>query len=182
MSRVCVKWNLSTCFLRWSYVRTSDSKIVKRLRRWRCDPDGMTYFTFHKRDFFQFSFSHTCTSRSWLAMLHRSLPMGFLFQTLYNIAGSSLRFTLYINLLFFGTHDLQTRLSNKDLARNAWNRHWGISMAGTARDLITPYETYDFLELGNILWHLPKAWLPIFFFNLRTFATSTSLLLFLRFL
>ena len=104
--------------------------------------DGRLHTSIYdKRGDFNF---HITNFRSWVATYQLHLPMTSLSNSLYDILGLAPR----MNVSFWGRHDFQISLSNRDTSRNAWNCHWRsfLSIWGS-------YQTIRSSSLTNAQWH-----------------------------
>ena len=56
----------------------------------------------------------------WVAIYQLHSPMASLSHSLYDVP----RLAPRMDVLFWGQHEFQISFSNRDMSRNAWNRHW----------------------------------------------------------
>ena len=92
-----------------------------------CRLGGMVNFTLRSTTNGMISISTSQTFRSWVVIFHLSQPMAFLSLNSYDTPGLTPR----MNVLFWGPGDFPVSYSNRDISRNAWNRHSGSFMVDT---------------------------------------------------
>ena len=103
--------------------------------------DGQLHNSIYdKRDYFNFHITN-CPFLS--SNIQPRPPMASLFHSLYDMPGLAPR----MDFLSWGRRDFQISFSNRDMSRNAWNRHLGSFMVDTGMS------SNKIFPLTNVKWH-----------------------------
>ena len=103
---------------------TTDSNTSASYLHFTSVDRGTVIFTLPFMTYVAISISTSQIFRSWVAKFQPRPTMASLFRSLYDIPGLAAR----MRVLFWGRPDFQISFSNRDMPRNAWNRHWGSFM------------------------------------------------------